>query len=451
MSEKQRRGRPRKDGVSSKTTPTISDDATNNSGNSDADEISESTNHLNSTESTVSEETATIKSEEKPKIVIPESAKIDPLEGYDPLDDDPLNQPVIERAYTKNDAASNVDPQTLNTEIPEHKVENPQASTTAQADSTKDPTGQPKAKVENRAASEMSTTQKRKEAEKTADAALFYYCKYVPVPFKKWGSFNEKKIEQLAIQDKLNLNMEFKTDRKFTVREYIKEHNKAINKAFDVDDETRLSIREPLIEVLMEQNIILTPTQKLLMAVGSHIGTMAFQALRISQQNSALLEHFQKGYESVKQNNGYNGGDQGGQNQNTEQPRYQQQQANTTSGTTTNTEHKQAEEPAQKNSAGMTMDEVISDDHTDATDSEEDTVTSGDVVSESDYMSADDTVDTNNTEKSRESIIEDAQIVSEIITNPAARKRGRPRKDSQVITLEEAIDEGGNLKEGGEK
>lgn len=139
---------------------------------------------------------------------------------------------------------------------------------------------------------DLSPAQKRKSAEKTADAILMMYSKVVPVPFEKWASINDGTVQKLALNDRIDLNMELEND--LTVQQYVDSSNEQVKEVFKVTDETKEEIKEPLVEVLLEQELALTPTQRLMLAVGSHIATMGFSAYQLAQSNKRTLEAFEK-------------------------------------------------------------------------------------------------------------------------------------------------------------
>lgn len=139
---------------------------------------------------------------------------------------------------------------------------------------------------------DLTPQQKRKSAEKTAEAILGVYCKFAPLPFKKWASFSENKISKLSFDDKIDLNMMLEDN--VTVKDYIDSTNEQVEEIFTVSEEQKNEIKEPLIDVLLEQELALTPTQRLLMAVGSHVVTMGFSAFQLAQNNKIALESFEK-------------------------------------------------------------------------------------------------------------------------------------------------------------
>jgi len=148
---------------------------------------------------------------------------------------------------------------------------------------------------------DLSPQQKRKSAEKTAEAILNLYCNFAPLPFKKWASFSDAKVNKLVFEDKLDMSMQLENN--VTVRDYIKGTNEQVEEIFEVSDETREEIKDPLIDVLLEQDLALTPTQRLLFAVGGHVLQMGFSAYQLAQNNKVALESFQKYHEQFKTQN----------------------------------------------------------------------------------------------------------------------------------------------------
>jgi hypothetical protein len=149
---------------------------------------------------------------------------------------------------------------------------------------------------------DLSPAQKRKGAEKTADAIIKMYGDFAPLPFIKWASFSDLKIRKLALEGRIDLDMQLESG--VTVKEYIDGMNEQVQEVFKVSKETKEDIKEPLIDVLMEQELALTPTQRLMMALGTHIIQMGFSAFSLSQQNKMALEAFEKYHSGMKRNNG---------------------------------------------------------------------------------------------------------------------------------------------------
>jgi hypothetical protein len=146
---------------------------------------------------------------------------------------------------------------------------------------------------------DLSPAQKRKAAEKTAESLLNMYCQFAPLPFKKWASISEGKVQKLVFENKIDLSMQLENN--VTVKDYIDGTNEQVEEIFKVSEETREEIKDPLIDVLLEQDLALTPTQRLLLAVGGHAVTMAFSAYQLSQNNKQALETFEKFHNQMNQ------------------------------------------------------------------------------------------------------------------------------------------------------
>jgi hypothetical protein len=139
---------------------------------------------------------------------------------------------------------------------------------------------------------DLTPAQKRRSAEKTAEALLNMYCQFVPMPFIKWSSFSEGKIQKMKFENKIDLSMQLENN--VSVKDYIDGVNEQAEEVFKVTDETKEEIKDPLIDVLLEQDLALTPTQRLMLAVGGHLVTMGFSAYQLAQNNKQALETFEK-------------------------------------------------------------------------------------------------------------------------------------------------------------
>ena len=139
---------------------------------------------------------------------------------------------------------------------------------------------------------DLTPAQKRKSAEKTADALLGMYAQFIPMPFIKISSFNEGKIQKMVFNNQLDLSMQLENN--VTVKDYIDGVNEQAQEVFKVSEETKEEIKDPLIDVLLEQDLALTPTQRLMFAIGGHILTMGFSAYQLNQNNKQALETFEK-------------------------------------------------------------------------------------------------------------------------------------------------------------
>lgn len=138
---------------------------------------------------------------------------------------------------------------------------------------------------------DLSPKAKRRAAEQTANVILKGYAQLAPIPFKWLSKIPEEKVERMAFDGELDLTLEVSEGTTFD--EYMRQTNEQIDELFEVDEDTLDDIREPLIDVLMEQQLELTPTQRLVMAVISHLGQMLAIALKLRKQNNRILAYQQ--------------------------------------------------------------------------------------------------------------------------------------------------------------
>jgi hypothetical protein len=247
-----------------------------------------------------------------------------PIQKGDSVDFNPFSEPVIERSYTKgfqpksedddSDSEDDTDESFSDEELKMPKdgdsiddsdeedqdIPEPEwASGGSDGDDSdeededyddEDDDGGDKLGGDN--LQDLSPAQKRKAAEKTADALLNMYCQFVPMPFIKWSSFSEGKLQKMVFENKIDLSMQLENN--VSVKDYIDGVNEQAQEVFKVTDETKEEIKDPLIDVLLEQDLALTPTQRLMLAVGGHLITMGFSAFQLAQNNKQALETFEK-------------------------------------------------------------------------------------------------------------------------------------------------------------
>lgn len=237
-----------------------------------------------------------------------------------PDDDfDPLKEKVIKRSYTDGNlgakkeesqqtsqganglGANDIPPIEPIISEPVINVVNPQVEIEGgEVSSTSTKTTTPKAPPVNPKLDDLSAAQKRKAAEKTADALITTYANLVPIPFKKISSFNIRKLEQRHMNDEINMNMIIDNDDGTTVRSYCEGVNEHVETIFVVTKEEQEEIKAPLIDVLLENNFALTPTQRLVMVVGGQIVQMGINTIQLLNNNKHAMEKFKQFHEENK-------------------------------------------------------------------------------------------------------------------------------------------------------
>lgn len=121
---------------------------------------------------------------------------------------------------------------------------------------------------------------------KTADIYLLAYKNFGGVPFTYFSEYDIKKLESLDKKGEIDITTE--VDRKGTTfKEYAENFNKEVEKAFKPTDEEVESLREPLVDVLSEQNHNLTATQRLLLALGQIVVAKGMLTVKFMRQKKA--------------------------------------------------------------------------------------------------------------------------------------------------------------------
>lgn len=209
----------------------------------------------------------------------------------------PMLEPKIEKEYTSDFIKANLGNEQYAEDepIPEFKPTKPPVEPSAEPEHPK---------VEREPVvpeyKEMSAAEKRSRAEATADGILHHYCEYVPKPFIHLSSFNMKKMEKMYRQGEIDLKMPV-PNTGLNVGQYAAAYNNEVEEVFEVKEETKEAIRRPLVEVLMEQGLVMTPTQELLLAVGGHLGTMAIRTMQLYRSKKEDMDMFREAYINISE------------------------------------------------------------------------------------------------------------------------------------------------------
>ena len=250
-----------------------------------------------------------LKKETKPTTVEPIAvvSKENNNDDWTPLDDN-----VIDKPYTKDMISKSMGEAPegyIETPIPEPQydspimeTETPSSSSTSSSQKSSEPksfsSSQPSSQNKesysaNPPLEDLSASQKRKAASKTADAILISYQKFFPVPFKYIASFNMNKMEKLDMKGEIRFNMAIQEDGT-TVRSYMLDINRQVERAIVVTDAMVEELKEPLVDVLMEQDLSLTPKQRLMFAFGGQFVQLLIPTIQIAIQNKGAVQSFKE-------------------------------------------------------------------------------------------------------------------------------------------------------------
>jgi hypothetical protein len=155
---------------------------------------------------------------------------------------------------------------------------------------------EPKRENPNPKLDDLSPKQKREAAEKTADVILVSYKTLLPIVPKKLSSFNMRKLQIMEMKDELDMSIKVvgNNGTEYTVKDYCENVNQQVEQTFVITDEMIKEIKAPLVDVLLENNLALTATQRLMVAVGGQIIQMGFTTFEFIQQNKNALNEFKR-------------------------------------------------------------------------------------------------------------------------------------------------------------
>lgn len=247
----------------------------------------------------------------------------------------PFSEPVQERPYTKDMIEADMGAEGMvvtNEPIPEPTYEKPVLTEEPNSISSNGASAAPSAEAQPKASpatpigsdfgggsspaspppstggnpdlQDLDEAQKRKAAKKTADVILASYQKFAPMPFIKIASFNMSKMKKLDMSGKIRLSMPVTEDGS-TVGQYMLGHNENVKEVFQVTEDMKKELKDPLVDVLMEQNLALTPTQRLMIAAGGQLMQFTVQSIQIMMQNKDAIKQFTHFRENEIRNNAH--------------------------------------------------------------------------------------------------------------------------------------------------
>ena len=134
----------------------------------------------------------------------------------------------------------------------------------------------------------LTAKEQRDGAEKTADIALLAWKNYLPLPFVYFGKIDVKKLKNA--EKKGEIDLQAPVDRRGTLFiERVEKFNREVETSFEVTDEEVNAIREPLIDVLMEKEVSLTPTQRLMFVAGQFVVAKVINVVRLISEQREMI------------------------------------------------------------------------------------------------------------------------------------------------------------------
>lgn len=214
----------------------------------------------------------------------------------------PMLVPKVEKEYTGQFIDANIGSEEFSEEpIPEFKATKPPLGDAGDSGGgTPPPTGNegipPQQEGDDvpQHFAQMSASEKRRNAEKTADLFLVNYQRLMPVPFIMISSYNPRKVKKLHDKGEINLNMVVRPSDGTTIGSHIESYNEKVMNAFEIDDGMLEELKEPLVEVLMEKGVVPSPMARLGIAVGGHVIKMSQVAFKLYQEKQDDMEQFKR-------------------------------------------------------------------------------------------------------------------------------------------------------------
>lgn len=149
---------------------------------------------------------------------------------------------------------------------------------------------------------DLSPSQRRKNAEKDADAIITTWANLLPAIPKKMAKFDLHKLELMEMQGEIDLSIRVLDDGT-TAKDYIVANNDMADSIFVYGQDKRDALKEPLVEVLLEKGIAMTPMQRLIkvgVEQALEFGVAAYQML---QHNRDAIAQFKAFHEENKGRN----------------------------------------------------------------------------------------------------------------------------------------------------
>ncbi len=152
----------------------------------------------------------------------------------------------------------------------------------------------------NPALKEMESDAKRKAAKIMAASIMTFFKKFQDKPFKwicKQG-ITEADLEKAAIAGELDIDEQLQIGEEtiLTVNQFFSNISARIDDSFVLDEATEKEIHDALIDVLIEQEIGMTPMQRLLTAIGGWAVQQIAQVVSFKREIGGAMEVIKDNY-----------------------------------------------------------------------------------------------------------------------------------------------------------
>jgi hypothetical protein len=165
------------------------------------------------------------------------------------------------------------------------------------------PNGAAQQKPFNPEFNQMPNNEKDAAAEQAAEVALALYgtvCSLIP----RAVIISERKLKKLEKEGKINTSIPLQKSSndpsRVTIAELVKQHNSTVSQGYEVTNEFKETVREPLIRVMKKNGVGMSDEQFLIFAFGQDLTLKAFHAAKGARDRKDLLELLEEINENYK-------------------------------------------------------------------------------------------------------------------------------------------------------
>jgi hypothetical protein len=120
----------------------------------------------------------------------------------------------------------------------------------------------------------------------------------------KLPEISENKLDRFISEGEIDGSIEIPTEHgSLNIKEFAKEYNEAIKESFEVSDEFREKIREPLERIFKKRGVGLTDEQLVLYYIATDFGTKAVQAFMLKKNGNSIINSLKENTLALKEQN----------------------------------------------------------------------------------------------------------------------------------------------------
>lgn len=197
----------------------------------------------------------------------------------------PLAEKTKDRSYT----GANVNPEDAPDRVPEATFSAPTLDIEG---SEPKPAADAPGRTFNKEYSDLPDKDKKQAAEKMAETAIDAY-EFITSKAGAMAKISEKKLNKEFAQGSINPNLQIPIDQfgnTVSVEEYAKEHNSAVDGAFEVDEEFKEKVRPPLTRVLAKRGLGMTDEHQLMYLFGKDLVIKSTIAIGLNSASKEMLK-----------------------------------------------------------------------------------------------------------------------------------------------------------------